>query len=100
MGTLLLPVSEKFKKTFPGGVLILCYLLSFYLLTYAVKELPLAVVYASWSVQGIVLVIFFGLFLHRQSLPRQGLLGLVLIVIRVVVVTFIFRKRFDLSDLD
>ena len=73
-------------------MLILCYLLSFYLLTYAVKELPLAMVYASWSVQSIVLVIFFGLFLHRQSLPWQGPLGLVLIVIRVVVVNLHLRS--------
>ena len=59
-GTLLLPLSENFKKAIPSGGMVLCYLVSFYLLTHAVKDLPLAVVYATWSGLGIALVSIFG----------------------------------------
>ena len=91
-GTLLLPLSENFKKALPSGGMILCYLVSFYLLTHAVKDLPLAVVYATWSGLGIALVSFFGLFLYRQSLPWQAVAGLVLIVIGVVLVNLHLPK--------
>ena len=91
-GTLLLPLSENFKKALPSGGLVLCYLGSFYLLTHAVKDLPLAVVYATWSGLGIALVSIFGLFLYRQCLPWQAVAGLVLIVIGVVLVNLHLPK--------
>ena len=91
-GTLLLPLSKNFKKVLPSGGLVLCYLLSFYLLTHAVKELPLAVVYATWSGLGIALVTVLGIFLYRQNLPWQGFAGLVLIIIGVTLLNAYLPK--------
>ena len=48
-GTLLLPASKNFSKVVPSVSLCALYLLSFYFLTFAIKEIPLAVVYATWS---------------------------------------------------
>ena len=91
-GTLLLPLSENFKKALPSGGMVFGYLVSFYLLTHAVKDLPLAVVYATWSGLGIALVSIFGLFLYRQSLPWQAVAGLLLIMIGVVLVNLHLPK--------
>ena len=91
-GTLLLPLSENFKKVLPSGGLVLCYLLSFYLLTHAVKELPLAVIYATWSGLGIALVTVLGIFLYRQNLSWQGFAGLVLIIIGVTLLNAYLPK--------
>jgi small multidrug resistance pump len=57
-----------------------------------VKELPLAVVYATWSGLGIALVTVLGIFLYRQNLPWQGFAGLVLIIIGVTLLNAYLPK--------
>ena len=46
-GTLLLPVTQNFTKLFPTVILAICYLSAFYFLTFAIKEIPLSIVYAT-----------------------------------------------------
>ena len=43
IGTMLLPVSENFTKPIISVVLIMAYMLSFYLLTFALKDIPIAI---------------------------------------------------------
>ncbi len=85
-GTMLLPVSQNFTRLLPSIVLSLAYLLSFYLLTFAIREIPIAIVYASWAGLGVFLVALLSLIFYQQALPWQALLGLVLIVSGVVLV--------------
>ena len=42
-GTMLLPVSKNFTRPIISIILVLAYVLAFYLLTFALKELPLAI---------------------------------------------------------
>ena len=74
-GTMLLPVSQNFTKVIPTFLLTIFYLSAFYLLTFVVNKLPIAVVYASWSG-----------FFFNQTLSWQSISGLFLIVIGVVLV--------------
>ena len=85
-GTLLLPASKNFTKVGPSVSLCTLYLLSFYFLTFAIKEIPLAVVYATWSGLGVFCVALFGSCLYGQALPWQVLTGLCLIVAGVALV--------------
>jgi small multidrug resistance pump len=85
-GTLLLPISENYTKLLPTVGLTFCYLISFYLLTYAPRSIPISIVYSTWSGLGVFFVSLFGYFVYRQQLQWQGVLGLVLIVIGVVLV--------------
>ena len=85
-GTLLLPASKNFSKVVPSLSLCALYLLSFYFLTFAIKEIPLAVVYATWSGLGVFCVALLGSLLYGQSLPWQVLAGLCLIVAGVALV--------------
>ena len=52
-GTMLLPVSQNFTKLIPTAALTILYLSAFYLLTFVVDKLPIAIVYATWSGLGI-----------------------------------------------
>ena len=61
-GTMLLPVSQNFTKFVPTFALAVFYLTAFYLLTFVVNKLPIAVVYASWSGLGIFTVALLGYF--------------------------------------
>ena len=86
LGTLLLPVSQNFTKIFPTVVLISSYVLSVYLLTFALKELPLAIVYSSWAGLGVFTVALFSYVFYEQTLTWQAVLGLFLIVTGVTLV--------------
>ena len=55
-GTLLLPISNNFTKILPSTGLTVCYLISFYFLTFAIKTIPIAIVYATWAGLGIFLI--------------------------------------------
>ena len=85
-GTMLLPVSQNFTKIIPTTILAVLYLLSFYLITFVVDKIPIAIVYATWSGLGVFTVAILGYVFFKQSLSWQAVLGLFLIVIGVVLV--------------
>ena len=78
-GTMLLPVSQNFSKIIPTTALAVLYLSSFYLLTFVVDKLPIAIVYATWSGLGIFTIAILGYVFFKQNLSWQAILGLFLI---------------------
>jgi small multidrug resistance pump len=85
-GTMLLPVSQNFTKLIPTVALATFYLCAFYLLTFVVNKLPIAIVYATWSGLGIFTIAIMGYIFFKQTLVWQAVLGLFLIVIGVILV--------------
>ena len=85
-GTMLLPVSQNFTKVMPTVCLTIFYLASFYLMTFVMDKLPIAIVYATWSGLGVFTIAILGYFFFKQTLAWQAILGLFLIVIGVVLV--------------
>ncbi|MDF8285505.1 SMR family transporter [Acinetobacter baumannii] len=57
-----LKLSDGFTKPLFSFITILGYIVSFYLLSIIVKELPIGIVYAVWSGMGIILASFYWLF--------------------------------------
>ena len=91
-GTMLLPVTQNFTKLIPTSVLAVCYLSAFYLLTFVVNKLPIAIVYSTWSGLGIFTIAILGYIFFKQNLSWQAILGLFLIVIGVVLVNSFSSK--------
>jgi|TARA_B110001454_G_scaffold28838_1_gene28209 multidrug transporter EmrE-like cation transporter len=91
-GTMLLPVSQNFTKIAPTVALSIFYLSAFYLLTFVVNELPISIVYATWSGLGIFSIAILGYIFFKQSLSWQAILGLFLIVIGVILVNSFTSK--------
>ncbi len=85
-GTMLLPASQNFTKFVPTFALAIFYLSAFYLLTFVVNKMPIAIVYASWSGLGIFTIALLGYIFFKQTLAWQAILGLFLIVIGVILV--------------
>ena len=85
-GTLLLPATQTFSRIIPTVIMGVCYLGSFFLLTFVIKVLPISIVYATWSGLGVFTVAILGYFLFGQSLSWQAICGLFLIVIGVAIV--------------
>ena len=84
--TMLLPVSKNFTKLIPTFSLAIFYLVAFYLLTFVVNKLPIAIVYATWSGLGIFTIAILGYIFFKQTLPWQAIVGLFLIVMGVILV--------------
>ena len=85
-GTMLLPASQNFTKIVPTVSLSIFYLSAFYLLTFVVNKLPIAIVYATWSGLGIFTIAIMGYIFFKQTLAWQAVLGLFLIVVGVILV--------------
>jgi len=83
---MLLPISQNFTRIIPTTILAVLYLLSFYLITFVVDKIPIAIVYATWSGLGVFTVAILGYVFFKQSLTWQAVLGLFLIVMGVVLV--------------
>ena len=85
-GTMLLPVSQNFTKIIPTVCLTIFYLVSFYLMTFVMDKLPIAIVYATWSGLGVFTIALLGYFFFKQTLGWQAIVGLFLIVVGVILV--------------
>ena len=85
-GTMLLPITQNFTKLIPTASLAFFYLCAFYLLTFVVNKLPIAIVYATWSGLGIFTIAILGYIFFKQTLAWQAIIGLFLSVIGVILV--------------
>ena len=85
-GTMLLPVSQNFTKFVPTFALAVFYLTAFYLLTFVVNKLPIAIVYGTWSGLGIFTVAILGYIFFNQTLSYLAVIGLFFIIIGVTLV--------------
>tara|TARA_B100000575_G_C23123998_1_gene650897 strand:+ start:1596 stop:1931 length:336 start_codon:yes stop_codon:yes gene_type:complete len=86
VGTMLLPITQNFTKPLPTFVLSICYITALFLLTFVLKKLPIAIVYATWSGLGVFSIAILGYIFFKQVLNWQSILGLFLIVIGVFLV--------------
>ena len=85
-GTMLLPVSNNFTRVLPTVCLALFYLTSFYLMTFVMDKIPIAIVYATWSGLGVFTIAILGYFFFKQTLAWQAIVGLFFIVLGVILV--------------
>lgn len=86
IGTSALKKSEEFTRLGPTVLMALSYLAAFYLLTIALRVLPVGVVYAVWSGLGIVLISILGWVVFSQRLDLPALLGMGMIMAGVVTI--------------
>ncbi len=85
-GTMLLPVTQNFSKLLPSSILAICYMSAFYLLTFVVNKIPIAIVYATWSRLGIFSIAILGYIFYKQTLNWQTILGLFIIIVGIILV--------------
>lgn len=80
-----LKLSDGLTRPVPAIVTAIGYLCSFYLLSLALKSIPVGVAYAIWSGLGIVLIAAIGWVLFGQKLDLPAVLGMGLIIAGVAV---------------
>lgn len=84
----MLQKSKEFSLLVPSVLMVVGFMLSFYLLSVAVKVIPIGLAYAIASGAGIVVLALVGVVLFRQHLDTAAVIGIGLIVAGIVVVNF------------
>lgn len=93
IGTSFLKKTQEFTKLVPTLIFIVSLSVSFYLLSVALKGIPLGIAYAIWSAVGIVLISSVGYFVYGQRLDFPAILGISLIVIGVVIINLFSKSE-------
>jgi small multidrug resistance pump len=92
MATTALKASDGFTRLVPSVIVMLGYGTSFYLLSIALKAIPVGVAYALWSGIGIALITLIGWKYYGQKLDGAGLLGLALILTGIFILNFFSKS--------
>jgi small multidrug resistance pump len=93
LGTSMLKLSEQFSRLLPTAIAIIGYLLSLYLLSYALRTLPIAIAYGAWGAIGIVLITFIGVIFFKQVPDLPAIIGLFLIVSGVLIINLFSKMQ-------
>lgn len=91
IGTSFLKKTEQFSKPIPSLIFIISMMASFYMLSHALKGIPIGIAYAIWSAFGIVLISLIGYFVYQQNLDLPAIIGVIFIMVGVVIIN-IFSK--------
>lgn len=91
--TSMLNASRQFTRPVLSVCTILGYCASFYLLSHALKAMPVGIAYAIWSALGIVLVTLVGVFAFGQRPDAPAVIGMALIVAGVCVIQLFSKMQ-------
>lgn len=83
-GTTSMKLSEGFTKGWPSVGLVVFYIVSFGLMTLALKDIPISIVYAIWSGAGTAAITVIGMIWFKEPMGAQKLAFIVLIIAGVV----------------
>lgn len=83
-----LKYSEGFTKLFPSIFTIVTMVISFYLLSVALKALPIGTAYAVWVGIGTVGTVIAGIFLFGESMNLIRVISILFILIGIIGLKF------------
>ncbi|WP_413587502.1 DMT family transporter [Bdellovibrio sp. HCB274] len=95
LGTIGMKYADGFTRLIPSVLMVLCFAISFFCITFALKTLPVSVVYAIWAGVGTAIMAVLGLVIFNEPLPMQKVLATSLIVLGVVMLNFSGEKPVD-----
>ncbi len=94
LGTSAMQAAQHFTRLLPTLMMVVCYAVAFYFLSYTLKVIPVGIAYAIWSGLGIVLISLAGYLVFGQKLDFAAILGLGLIIAGVVVLNLFSKSTF------
>ena len=92
VATSALKASDGMTRLPVAAVVVVGYALSFWLLSLALRSIPVGVAYAIWSGVGMTLVALVGWLLYEQRLDTWALAGMGCIVAGVLMLTLLSRS--------
>ncbi|HDH0894723.1 multidrug efflux SMR transporter (plasmid) [Klebsiella pneumoniae] len=84
--------SAQFTKLWPTFAMVAFYILSFYMLSQALRVIPLGIAYAIWGGLGIVLTAIVSVYVFKHSLDAWAIVGICMIVGGVIVMNVLSKS--------
>jgi len=84
-----------FTKLYPSIIVITALCVCLYLMSHAMKFIPVGIVYASWAGLGIVGITIIAVIKYKQIPNIPTIIGLSLIVIGVIIVHLMNNMKVD-----
>jgi len=94
LGTSAMQAAQHFSRLGPTLVMVVCYAVAFYFLSWSLRYVPVGIAYAIWSGLGIVLISLVGYFAFGQKLDFAAIAGLGLIIAGVLVLNLFSKSTF------
>lgn len=83
-GTISMKLSNGFSHVLYSILIFVFYVISFTLLTFAIKKIDLSIAYAVWAGLGTILITLVGIYWFKEGAGTVKLLSIALIIIGVV----------------
>ena len=90
-----LKATEGFTKWIPSLISVIAISGCMFLMSHAMKILPVGITYATWSGVGIVALTLIGIVRYKQIPNLATIFGLALIVIGVIIVNIMNNTKVD-----
>ena len=84
VGTTALKLSNGFESTVLGLTAIGLYVVSFYFVSLALVELPVGLVYATWSAVGIVGLALIGVAFFGERVDAAAVIGFAFVIVGIL----------------
>ena len=94
LGTSAMQAAQHFTRLGPTLLMVVCYAIAFYFLSWSLRYVPVGIAYAIWSGLGIVLISLVGYLAFGQKLDLAAMIGLGLIIAGVVVLNVFSKSTF------
>ena len=94
LGTSAMQAAQHFTRLGPTLMMVVCYAIAFYFLSWSLRYVPVGIAYAIWSGLGIVLISLVGYFAFGQKLDLAAMIGLGLIIAGVIVLNVFSKSTF------
>lgn len=88
-------LSSGFTKLIPSIVVVIGYVLSFWLISLAIKTIPLTIAYPVWAGLGTALVVVSGLLVFHESLTPLKIIGIMVVVTGIVILNLNGVHRYE-----
>jgi len=91
IGTTALSQTAGFTRLAPSVIVAISFAISFYLMSLALRTIPVGIAYAIWAGFGIILITIIGWVFLKQTLDPAAYVGIALIIAGLVVLRLFSR---------
>jgi len=84
IGTIAMKMSEGFTKIIPSIGMVIFYILSLTMLTFALKKFDVSIAYAIWSGVGTALITIIGFYFFKEEITLLKVISIGFIILGVI----------------
>ena len=86
IGTSSMQASQQFTRLVPSAICVVSFLIALFLMSLALKAIPVGILYSMWSGLGIVSISIIGYVVFGQKLDLMAVLGMSMILGGILVI--------------